>query len=158
MVRSFRRNGTKHYGASSSRERHDHARRQRCNRNSPWSRQVRFDMICEANGIEPRPTKPNHLWTNGQVERMNRTIKDATVKRFHYEGHAQLRTRLAEFIAAHNSARRLKTLDGLTPYECVCKIWTSEPDRFSVGKTCAAALRMASVTLSRRQVQMQTSI
>ena len=49
---------------------------------------MRFDMICEANGIEHRLTKPNHPWTNGQllsdckqslasqrVERMNRTIK-----------------------------------------------------------------------------------
>jgi transposase InsO family protein len=41
---------------------------------------MRFDMICEANGIEHRLTKPNHPWTNGQVERMNRTIKDATVR------------------------------------------------------------------------------
>jgi hypothetical protein len=24
--------------------------------------------------------------------------------------------------------RRLKTLGGLTPYECICKVWTSEPD------------------------------
>lgn len=44
---------------------------------------MRFDMICEANGIEHLLTKPNHPWTNGQVERMNRTIKEATVKRFH---------------------------------------------------------------------------
>jgi transposase InsO family protein len=51
---------------------------------------MRFDMICEANGIEHRLTKPNHPWTNGQVERMNRTIKDATVKRFHYDNHDQL--------------------------------------------------------------------
>ena len=29
---------------------------------------MRFDMICEANGIEHRLTKPNHPWTNGQVE------------------------------------------------------------------------------------------
>jgi len=28
--------------------------------------------------------------------------------------------------------RRLKTLRGLTPYEYICKIWTSEPDRFIV--------------------------
>ncbi|MCP1250017.1 IS481 family transposase, partial [Gluconobacter oxydans] len=52
------------------------------NRNTAWSRPMRFDMICEAHGIEHRLTKPNHPWTNGQVERMNRTIKEATVKRF----------------------------------------------------------------------------
>lgn len=92
---------------------------------------MRFDMICEANGIEHRLTKPNHPWTNGQVEQMNRTIKDATVKRFHYETHDQLRTHVADFLAAYNYARRLKTLSGLTPYEYICKIRTSEPDRFT---------------------------
>jgi hypothetical protein len=60
------------------------------NRNTIISRPMRFDMICEANGIEHRLTKPNHPWTNGQVERMNRTIKDATVKRYHYDSHEQL--------------------------------------------------------------------
>ena len=84
------------------------------------------------NGIEHRLTKPNHPWTNGQVERMNRTIKEATVKRFHYDSHDQLRGHLADFMAAYNFARRLKTLSGLTPYEYICKIWTSEPDRFIV--------------------------
>ncbi len=33
---------------------------------------------------------------------MNRTIKDATVKRFHYESHDQLRTHLVDFMAAYN--------------------------------------------------------
>ena len=65
-----------------------------------------------------------------QVERMNRTIKEATVKRFHYESHDQLQTHLSDFMAGYNFARRLKTLNGLTPYEYICKIWTSEPDRF----------------------------
>jgi hypothetical protein len=30
----------------------------------------------------------------------------------------------------YNFARRLKTLGDLTPYEYICKIWTSEPERF----------------------------
>jgi transposase InsO family protein len=102
------------------------------NRNTIISRPMRFDMICEANGIEHRLTKPNHPWTNGQVERMNRTIKDATVKRYHYDSHEQLRSHLADFLDAYNFARRLKTLSGLTPYEYICKIWTSESDRFIV--------------------------
>ena len=49
-----------------------------------------FDMRCRENGIEHRLTKPKHPWTNGQVERMNRTIKEATVKRYHYDSHQQL--------------------------------------------------------------------
>ena len=100
------------------------------NRTSATFRKMRFDLICEANDIEHRLTKPNHPWTNGQVERMNRTIKDATVKRYQYESHDQLRSHLADFLDAYNFARRLKTLSGLTPYEYICKIWTSEPDRF----------------------------
>lgn len=66
---------------------------------------------------------------------MNRTIKEATVKRYHYDNHAQLETDIIDFIAAYNYARRLKTLQGLTPFEYICKIWTSEPERFNVDPT-----------------------
>jgi transposase InsO family protein len=44
---------------------------------------MRFNIICEVHDIEHRLTKRNHPWTNGPVERMNRTIEEATVKRFH---------------------------------------------------------------------------
>jgi transposase InsO family protein len=91
-----------------------------------------FAMRCRENGIEHRFTKLNHPWTNGQVERMNRTIKDATVKRYHYESHEQLCRHLNDFVAAYNFGRRLKTLKGLTPYEFICKCWTSEPLRFTL--------------------------
>lgn len=63
---------------------------------------------------------------------MNRTIKDATVKRFSYRSHHQLRQHLADFVAAYNFARRLKTLKGLTPYEFICKAGASQPERFTV--------------------------
>jgi hypothetical protein len=35
-------------------------------------------------------------------------------------------------MAAYDFERRLKTLDGLTSHENVAKIWTSEPERFSL--------------------------
>lgn len=89
-----------------------------------------FEYACAKLGIQHRTTKPKHPWTNGQVERMNRTIKEATVKRFHYDDHDQLELHLANFISAYNFGRRLKTLKGLTPYEFICKCWTSEPERF----------------------------
>ena len=91
-----------------------------------------FEYACATLDIDHRLTKPAHPWTNGQVERMNRTIKDATTKRFHYESHDQLRRHLADFVAAYNFAKRLKTLKGLTPYEAICKTWTNEPERFRI--------------------------
>ena len=95
-----------------------------------WDSRHIFDRVCDEHGIEHRLTKVNHPWTNGQVERMNRTIKDATVKRYHYRSHDELRAHLQLFIDAYNHARRLKTLRGLTPYEYVARIWTEEPERF----------------------------
>ena len=63
---------------------------------------------------------------------MHRTIKDATVKRYHYDTNDQLRQHLQLFIDAYNHARRLKALRGLTPYEYICKCWTSQPERFKL--------------------------
>ena len=103
--------------------------RQMTARNEPFLCHA-FELACAELNIEHRLTKPRHPWTNGQVERMNRTIKEATVKRFHYERHDELRGHLADFVAAYNFARRLKTLRGLTPYEAICKAWTEEPSRF----------------------------
>jgi transposase InsO family protein len=94
-----------------------------------------FDRVCLLAGIEHRLTKPNHPWTNGQVERMNRTIKEATVYRYYYDTHQQLRAHLDDFIAAYNFARRHKILRGLTPYEYICKLWTQQPDRFKLDPT-----------------------
>ncbi len=59
-----------------------------------------------------RLTKVRHPWTNGQVERMNHTIKDATVKPYRYDSHRQLEANLRVFIDADNCGRRLKTLKG----------------------------------------------
>ena len=89
-----------------------------------------FDRVCRENEIEHRLTKINHPWTNGQVERMNRTLKEATVKRYHYSSHEQLRQHLQTFVDAYNFAKRLKTLKGLTVFEYVNKCWTEQPKRF----------------------------
>ena len=63
---------------------------------------------------------------------MNRTLKEATVRRYHYETNDQLRQHLANFVNAYNFGGRLKTLRGLTPYEAICAAWTKQPDRFSL--------------------------
>jgi len=91
-----------------------------------------FDLLCQQHSIEHRLTKPNHPWTNGQVERMNRTLKEATVNRYHYDSHDGLKQHLHAFLMAYNFAKRLKTLRGLTPYEHICKVWTEQPKRFKL--------------------------
>jgi Integrase core domain len=73
---------------------------------------------------------PITRWTNGQVERMNRTIKEATVQTYHYENHAQLQEHLIAFINAYNFARRLKTLAGFTPYQFICSCWQKQSHLF----------------------------
>jgi len=96
------------------------------------SRTHMFDLLCKKHGIDHRLTKPNHPWTNSPVERMNRTLKEATVKRDHYETRAQLRAHLDDFLAAYTFAKGLKTLRGLTPHEVIRKAWTDDPKAFTL--------------------------
>ena len=92
-----------------------------------------FDMRCREHGIEHRFTKIKHPWTNGQVERMNRTIKDATVKRFHYDSHDQLRRHLRRLRRrlqfrpqAQDPARASRHTSSSA------NAWTVEPERFTL--------------------------
>jgi Integrase core domain len=122
-----------------------------------------FDLRCDENGIDHRLTKACPRGGGDQapldqrsepapakagVERMNRTIKEGeeaqpirgmgenrTVKRYHYDNHKQLEAHLHDFIDAYNYGRRLKTLKGLTPFEYICKIWTIEPERYTLNPT-----------------------
>jgi integrase-like protein len=91
-----------------------------------------FVRVCQEHGIEHRLTKTNRPWTNGQVERMNRTLKEATVKKYEYQTHQHLKEHLYAFLMAYNVAKRLKTLRGLTPYESIGQCWHKEPERFTV--------------------------
>jgi hypothetical protein len=61
---------------------------------------------------------------------MNRTLKEATVQRYYYDTHQQLQEHLQAFLMAYNLAKRLKTLNGLTPYEFICQQWQKQPDLF----------------------------
>jgi hypothetical protein len=90
-----------------------------------------FDRVCHGHGLDHRLTKTNHPWTNGQVERMNRTLKEATVRKYYDETH-DLKEHLYAFLRAYNFAKRLKTLKGLTPYEYICQCWQKEPERFTM--------------------------
>ena len=50
-----------------------------------------------------------------RTRRMNRTIKEAAVKRFYYETHQHFRQYLTDSVNAYNFARRLKILKELHP-------------------------------------------
>ena len=75
-------------------------------------------------------TENGDPYENALAERMNRTIKEATVYRYHYLSHDELKSHLQTFLMAYNFARRLKALKGLTPYEFICKTRENSPDKF----------------------------
>ncbi|SFL45912.1 integrase core domain-containing protein [Azotobacter beijerinckii] len=81
-------------------------------------------------GIEHRLTKPIHLLTNGQVERMNRTIKDVTTRAFHYRSFEELRAHLKDYLRAYSSARPLRALKGHTPTGFILEQWHKDPQHF----------------------------
>lgn len=97
-----------------------------------WDSARTFERICAAHEIEHALTKANHPWTTGQVQRMSRTIKGATVKRDRYDSHEQLRAHLQLVGDAYNHARRLETVRSLTPYEFICQVWTNALERLSL--------------------------
>lgn len=90
-----------------------------------------FGRVCDEHGIEHRFTRPAHPWTNGQLERMNRPLKEATLQRYHYQTTAELNEHLQTFLLAYTHAKRLKTLRGLTPHEFVCAQWQKNPSIFT---------------------------
>src|SRR4051794_21742430 len=95
-----------------------------------------FDRVCREHGIEHRLTKPYHPWTNGQAERMNRTVKDATVKVFHYPDHypdlESLKAHILAFVTAYNFAKHLKRLRWRTPFQAICEAWAKDPAPFKI--------------------------
>jgi transposase InsO family protein len=105
------------------------------NRNGPtrrWLGAHIFDRVCREHSIEHRLTKPYHPWTNGQAERMNRTVKDATVKVFHYPDLDSLKAHVLAFVTAYNFAKHLKRLRWRTPFQAVCDAWTRDPAPFKI--------------------------
>jgi len=99
-----------------------------------------FDSICAEHSIIHKTTKFYHPWTNGQVERMNRTIKDATIKKYHYDSQSQLKQHLYDFLNAYNFAKKLKTLNFNSPWNFILDKYSknatffhSPPHNYSMG-------------------------
>ena len=91
-----------------------------------------FDRVCDQHGITHKLTKPYHPWTNGQAERMNRTVKEATIKAFHYPDLEALRAHVLAFVAAYNFAKHLKALRWRTPFQAICDAWARDRSVFKI--------------------------
>jgi hypothetical protein len=87
------------------------------------------DLLREPTDIKA-PT--DHIPDNGQAERMNRTIKDATVKVFHYDDLHSLKAHVLAFVTACNFAKHLKALKWRTPYQAIGEAWTKNPAIFKI--------------------------
>ncbi len=63
---------------------------------------------------------------------MNRTVKEATIKAFHYPDLESLKAHVLAFVSAYNFAKHLKAIRWKTPFEAVCQAWTTTPDSFKL--------------------------
>jgi len=74
-----------------------------------------FDKICQQHKIQHRTIKFKHPWTNGMVERFNRTLKDQVLKKYLFSSIFQMNGKLIEFVNRYNFEKRLKSLNYKTP-------------------------------------------
>ena len=93
-----------------------------------------LDEICIENNIQHRLTEPFTPKTNGMVERVNKTIKDNTIKINKYEDLEQMKTDLDSFLLTYNTIKRhsglRKELNVKTPLKAVYKWYELEPEIF----------------------------
>ena len=59
---------------------------------------------------------------------MNRTLKDATIKAFHYSDLDSLKAHVLTFALAYNFAKHLKPIQWTTPFEAICQARIKTPD------------------------------
>lgn len=74
-----------------------------------------FDKICQKHKVQHRTIKFKHPWTNGMVERFNRTLKDRVLKKYLFSSIFEMNGKLLEFVNKYNFEKRLKSLNYKTP-------------------------------------------
>ncbi len=100
----------------------------------PCKKASLLDEICLKENIEHRLTEPFTPKTNGMVERLNKTIKDNTIKLHKYENLEQMRDDLDRFFITYNTIKRhgslKRELKVKTPLKAVYKWYELEPEIF----------------------------
>ena len=96
----------------------------------------KLDVICKAESIDHRRTKPFTPQTNGMVERVNGTIKSATILKEEYTNLQEMQDALSNFLWTYNLFRRhgslRKELNVKTPFEAVTKWYEIDPSLFKI--------------------------
>jgi len=96
----------------------------------------KFDLECSEDNIEHRLTAPYTPQTNGMVERVNGTIKNATIKAEDYNNIEEVKVELNKFLIYYNFNRRhgslRKELKVRTPFEAVQSWFRTKPEIFKI--------------------------
>jgi len=95
----------------------------------------KFDKWCNKEDIDHRLTAPRTPKTNGMVERVNGTIKKATVKSTTYSNVEEMTRHLFGFLMFYNFDRRhsslKKELNVKTPFDAVVEWYRIKPEIFN---------------------------
>ena len=96
----------------------------------------KFDVECKEDNIEHRLTAPYTPQTNGMVERVNGTIKNATIKAEEYNNINDVQKDLNKFLIYYNFNRRhgslRKELKVRTPFDAVQSWFQTKPEIFKI--------------------------
>jgi transposase InsO family protein len=89
------------------------------NSNLKWA----FDLICDAYDIDHRTTQPYTPQTNGMVERVNGTVKNATLKAHIYRNRDEMNTDLLSFMCIYILERKhsglMREIRVKTPFQAL---------------------------------------
>ncbi|ETZ07022.1 hypothetical protein P618_200793 [Holospora obtusa F1] len=83
-----------------------------------------FQRVCNKNNSE-------HRKINGQIERMNKTLKEAPVNNFDYASHDQLKQHLHAYLMAYFT-KKLQAIKGKTPWQLILNQWIIYPQYFTI--------------------------
>lgn len=89
-----------------------------------------FRSICARHQIIHRLATEDHGWSTQQLERVNHTIRNATLHRYQGNAMKRLGDDLERFLKEYNFNCRLKSLKGLSPYEYANKFASRPNARF----------------------------